>query len=234
MIRDTCTFRFDGVRGALNASTLALAVEIADRAARADVEIHATAVKLDGLRFLDATCGNIQGEDATAARYAIRQAVRYIEARGDVFPWRLKRHISQPSLLHFEERTDVEVAASGPRNACVNRDMPTGAAAMPMCGPCAQQAVGAMASTTADAIRSMNGLDVICGLRDPQTKRNVATAIARQVGHGMAEKCEAQAEAALNAILELLLHQPVLVTQGHFPLHLIDLLKSGAGKEVHS
>ncbi len=113
-IRDTCTFRFDGVRGALNASTLALAVEIADRAARADVEIHAPAVKLDGLRFFDATCGNIQGEDATAARYAIRQAVRYIEARGDALPWRLKRHISQPALLHFEERTDPEVATTGP------------------------------------------------------------------------------------------------------------------------
>ncbi|MFL4597235.1 hypothetical protein ACJ6WI_08185 [Stenotrophomonas maltophilia] len=220
-IRDTCTFRFDGVRGALNANTLVLAVEIADQAARADVEIHAPAVELDGLRFFDATCGNIQGEDATAARYAIRQAVRYIEARGDALPWRLKRHISQPGLLHFEERTDVEVATSGPRHACVNCDMPTGLAESPMCGPCAQQAVGAMASTTADAIRRMDGLDFVCGLRDPQTKRNVATAIARQVGHGMAEKCEAQAEAALNAILELLLHPPVLVLQRSGPINLL-------------
>ncbi len=150
-IRDTCTFRFDGVRGALNASTLALAVEIADRAARADVEIHAPAVKLDGLRFFDTTCGNIQGEDATAARYAIRQAVRYIEARGDALPWRLKRHISQSALLHFEDRTDPEVATTGPRHACVNCDMPTGAPESPMCGPCAQQAVGAMAVALAVA-----------------------------------------------------------------------------------
>lgn len=213
-IRDTCTFRFDGVRGALNANTLALAVAIAYQAARADVEIHAPAVELDGLRFFDATCGNVQGEDATAARYAIRQAVRYIEARGDVFPWRLKRHISQPGLLHFEERTDVEVTTFGPRHACANCDMPTGMPSSSMCGPCAQQAVGAMASTTADAIRGMDGLDFVCGLRDPQTKRNVATAIARQVGHGMAEKCEAQAQAALDAILALLLHPPVLVWQG--------------------
>ncbi|HIE0523916.1 TPA: hypothetical protein ACXJLS_000509 [Stenotrophomonas maltophilia] len=218
-IRDTCTFRFDGVRGALNASTLALAVEIADRAARADVEIHATAVKLDGLRFFDATCGNIQGEDATAARYAIRQAVRYIEARGDALPWRLKRHISQPALLHFEERTDPEVATTGPRHACVNCDMPTGAPESPMCGPCAQQAVGAMTETTAEAIRRMDGLDFICGLRDPQTKQNVAVAIARQVGHGMAEKCEAQAEAAIDAILKLLLHPPVVVWQGRYSLN---------------
>ncbi|HHA2767544.1 TPA: hypothetical protein ACOECM_001522 [Stenotrophomonas maltophilia] len=150
-IRDTCTFRFDGVRGALNASTLALAVEIADRAARADVEIYAPAVELDELRFFDATCGNVQGEDATAARYAIRQAVRYIEARGDALPWRLKRHISQPGLLHFEERTDVEVATSGPRHACVNCDMPTGTPSSPMCGPCAQQAVTEMAAALAAA-----------------------------------------------------------------------------------
>ncbi|HIE4485208.1 TPA: hypothetical protein ACXM52_000331 [Stenotrophomonas maltophilia] len=218
-IRDTCTFRFDGVRGALNASTLALAVEIADRAARADVEIHAPAVKLDGLRFFDVTCGNIQGEDATAARYAIRQAVRYIEARGDALPWRLKRHISQPALLHFEERTHPEVATTGPRHACVNCDMPTGAPESPMCGPCAQQAVGAMAATTAEAIRRMDGLDFICGLRDPQTKQNVAVAIARQVGHGMAEKCEAQAEAALDAILKLLLHPPVVVWQGRYSIN---------------
>ncbi|EED41031.1 hypothetical protein SSKA14_4055 [Stenotrophomonas sp. SKA14] len=61
----------------------------------------------------------------------------------------------------------------------------------------------------------------MCGLRDPQTKRNVATAIARQVGHGMAEKCEAQAEAALNAILELLLHPPVLVLQRSGPINLL-------------
>ncbi|ENE2728080.1 hypothetical protein [Stenotrophomonas maltophilia] len=230
-IRDTCTFRFDGVRGALNASTLALAVAIADQAARADVEIHAPAVELDGLRFCDTTCGNAKCEDAAAARYAIRQAVQYIEARGDVFPWRLKRHISQPGLLHFEERTDVEVATSGPRNACVNCDMPTGLAESPMCGPCAQQAVGAMASTTADTIRRMDGLDFVCGLRDPQTKRAVATAIARQVGHGMAEKCEAQAEAALDAILALLIHPPVLVWQGPCPPGLIDLFKNGAEKE---
>ncbi|MBH1551011.1 hypothetical protein I5U02_13745 [Stenotrophomonas maltophilia] len=228
-IRDTCTFRFDGVRGALNASTLALAVEIADRAARADVEIHALAVELDGLRFFDATCGNVQGEDATAARYAVRQAVRYIEARGDALPWRLKRHISQPALLHFEDRTDVEVATSGPRHPCANCDIPTGSAKSPMCGPCAQQAVGAMASTTADAIRRMDGLDFICGLLDPQTKQNVAVAIARQVGHGMAEKCEAQAQAALDAILKLLLHPPRLVWEGTCP---IDLFNNGAGKEV--
>ncbi|PJL35502.1 hypothetical protein [Stenotrophomonas maltophilia] len=150
-IRDTCTFRFDGVRGALNASTLALAVEIADRAARADVEIHAPAVELDGLRFFDANCGNAKDGDATAARYAVRQAVRYIEARGDALPWRLKRHISQPALLHFEERTDPEVATTGPRHACVNCDMPTGAPESPMCGPCAQQAVTEMAAALAAA-----------------------------------------------------------------------------------
>lgn len=233
-IRDTCTFRFDGVRGALNAGTLALAVAIADKAARADVEIHAPAVELDGLCFFDASCGNAKGEDATAARQAIRQAVQYIEARGDVFPWRLKRHISQPELLHFEDRSDGEVATSGPRHACINCELPTGSAESPMCGPCAQQAVGAMASTTADAIRRMDGLDLVCGLRDPQTKRAVATAIARQVGHGMAEKCEAQAEAALDAILALLLHPPVLVWQGPCPPGLNDLIKRGAAKEVQS
>ncbi|HEL3749974.1 hypothetical protein JY409_03295 [Stenotrophomonas maltophilia] len=150
-IRDTCTFRFDGVRGALSARTLALAVAIADQAARADVEIHAPAVELDGLCFFDASCGNAKGEDATAARQAIRQAVQYIEARGDVFPWRLKRHISQPELLHFEERSDGEVATSGPRHACANCEMPTGSMESPMCGPCAQQAVTEMAAALAAA-----------------------------------------------------------------------------------
>ncbi|EKZ1928039.1 MULTISPECIES: hypothetical protein [Stenotrophomonas] len=216
-IRDTCTFRFDGVRGALNANTLVLAVAIADQAARANVEIHAPSIELDGVRGYDSTCGSVSGP----VRGSVQLALQYIEARGDGFPWRLKRHISQPTLLFFEERTDVEVATSGPRNACVNCDMPTGLAESPMCGPCAQRAVGAMASTTADAIRRMDGLDFVCGLRDPQTKRNVATAIARQVGHGMAEKCEAQAEAALNAILELLLHPPVLVLQRSGPINLL-------------
>ncbi|HIE4342229.1 hypothetical protein I5U90_07895 [Stenotrophomonas maltophilia] len=178
-IRDTCTFRFDGVRGALNASTLALAVAIADQAARAHVEIHAPAVELDGLRFFDVTCGNVQGEDATAARYAVRQAVRYIEARGDALPWRLNRHISQPALLHFEDRTDPEVATTGPRHACVNCDMPTGAPESPMCGPCAQQSVNAMAI---DLAKTRHQLDrsiasFIQGLHDPSTLRAIARAI---------------------------------------------------------
>lgn len=205
-IRDTCTFRFDGVRGALSARTLALAVAIADQAARADVEIHATAVELDGLRFFDATCGNVQGEDAAAARYAIRQAVRYIEARGDVFPWRLKRHISQPGLLHFEERSDGEVATSGPRHACVNCEMPTGSTESPMCSPCAQQAMDVMAIALADARRQLDlsHASLLQGLYAPTTLRAVATAIARQVGHGMTEKCEAQAHVAVEAIAKLI------------------------------
>ncbi|MBH1577308.1 hypothetical protein I5U66_15860 [Stenotrophomonas maltophilia] len=215
-IRDTCTFRFDGVRGALNASTLALAVLIADQAARANVEIHAPTIELDGVRGYDSTCGSVSGP----ARSSVQLALQYIEARGDGFPWRLKRHISQPTLLFFEERTHPEVATTWPRHACVNCDMPTGVPESPMCGPCAQQAVGAMAATTAEAIRRMDGLDFICGLRDPQTKQNVAVAIARQVGHGMAEKCEAQAEAALDAILKLLLHPPVMVWQGPCPADL--------------
>ena len=214
-IRDTCTFRFDGVRGALNASTLALAVLIADQAARANVEIHAPTIELDGVRGYDSTCGSVSGP----ARGSVQLALQYIEARGDGFPWRLKRHISQPALLFFEDRTDPEVATTGPRHACVNCDMPTGAPESPMCGPCAQQAMGAMAATTAEAIRRMDGLDFICGLRDPQTKQNVAAAIARQVGHGMAEKCEAQAEAALDAILKLLLHPPVVVWQGRYSIN---------------
>lgn len=146
-IRDTCTFRFDGVRGALNASTLALAVTIADQAARANVEIHAPSIELDGVRGYDSTCGSVSGP----VRGSVQLALQYIEARGDGFPWRLKRHISQPTLLFFEERTDVGVATSGPRQACVNCDMPTGTPSSPMCGPCAQQAVTEMAAALAAA-----------------------------------------------------------------------------------
>ncbi|HFL6954571.1 TPA: hypothetical protein ACG4O9_000847 [Stenotrophomonas maltophilia] len=214
-LQQTCTFRIDGVRGSLTVRALALAVLIADQAARANVEIHAPSIELDGVRGYDSTCGSVSGP----ARGSVQLALQYIEARGDGFPWRLKRHISQPALLFFEDRTDPEVATTGPRHACVNCDMPTGAPESPMCGPCAQQAVGAMAATTAEAIRRMDGLDFICGLRDPQTKQNVAVAIARQVGHGMAEKCEAQAEAALDAILKLLLHPPVVVWQGRYSIN---------------
>ncbi|EPG5379873.1 MULTISPECIES: hypothetical protein [Stenotrophomonas] len=214
-LQQTCTFRIDGVRGSLTVRALALAVLIADQAARANVEIHAPSIELDGVRGYDSTCGSVSGP----ARGSVQLALQYIEARGDGFPWRLKRHISQPALLFFEDRTDPEVATTGPRHACVNCDMPTGAPESPMCGPCAQQAVGAMAATTAETIRRMDGLDFICGLRDPQTKQNVAVAIARQVGHGMAEKCEAQAEAALDAILKLLLHPPVVVWQGRYSIN---------------
>ena len=34
----------------------------------------------------------------------MKRALDYIAARGDMWPWRLKRHINNPALVRFEEK----------------------------------------------------------------------------------------------------------------------------------
>lgn len=106
-IKEICQFRFTGIPGGLTTRALALAVEIADTAARSDIEIHAKTCWADGLRFFDCTFDADRDEDAVERLQAVTQALAYIEARGDVFPWSLKRHIDYPGWVHFEDKPQL-------------------------------------------------------------------------------------------------------------------------------
>jgi hypothetical protein len=103
-IQDTCTFRFDGLRGGLNVQALALAVAIADQAARADIEIYAESRWVDGLRFFDCMFDAASDPEAVQKFEAVSRALAYIDARGDVFPWHIKRHIAHAGWVHFEDK----------------------------------------------------------------------------------------------------------------------------------
>ena len=106
-VQDICQFRFTGIPGGLTTRALALAVRIADAAARSDIEIHAETRWADGLRFFDCIFDASRGEDAVERLQAVTQALAYIEARGDVFPWSIKRHIAHPGWVHFEDKPEV-------------------------------------------------------------------------------------------------------------------------------
>ncbi|MGH3799317.1 MAG: hypothetical protein ACREPD_13000 [Stenotrophomonas sp.] len=215
-IQDTCTFRLTGVHGSLTGNTLALAVAIADEAARSDIEIYAQSRWVDGLQFFDCMVDAHRDADWKTRADAIARALRYIEARGDVFPWKLKRHIAQPGWVHFAETDEGHDDTPGPRVLCANCDLPTDCLGSPLCGPCAQQAVGAMSVSLAEARRQLDRsvASFIRGLHDPSTVRAVASAIAREVGHGTAQRCEAQAQAAVLAITGLVQHPAVVVDLG--------------------
>lgn len=106
-IQDTCTFRFAGLRGGLTVHALALAVAIADQAARADIEIYAETRWVDGLRFFDCMLDAASDPEAAEKFEAVSRALAYIDARGDVFPWQIKRHIAHPGWVHFEDKIDA-------------------------------------------------------------------------------------------------------------------------------
>ena len=84
---------------------VAQAFAIADATVRSDVESYAVMVgsEEDGSWIYDTrrTCG-----DTPEDLEYVTRAVAYIDARGDVFPWRLKRYIDAPHLVRFEEKAD--------------------------------------------------------------------------------------------------------------------------------
>ncbi|MBH1874318.1 hypothetical protein I5W30_08770 [Stenotrophomonas maltophilia] len=79
-----------------------LALAVADATVRADIELFARQQDIEGLLFYDVTTAD-DPRSPEAMGY-IQRAAAYIEARGDVFPWRLVRHISAPNLVCFRDK----------------------------------------------------------------------------------------------------------------------------------
>lgn len=80
---------------------LALQQQIADNAVRADIECYAASVfDGDGNRLFDLNQPLEEGVDMQL----VHQAVTYIDLRGDVFPWHMKRRIDAPHLVQFVEK----------------------------------------------------------------------------------------------------------------------------------
>lgn len=80
---------------------LALQQQIADNAVRADIECYAAfTFDADGNRLFNLK----QPLEEEVDMQVIRQAVAYIELRGDVFPWHMKRRIDAPHLVQFVDK----------------------------------------------------------------------------------------------------------------------------------
>jgi len=90
---------------AYSENTVALAFAIADDIVRSDVEVYALrhGMEEDGTPIYD-TRGSDRADDHDAE--VVQRAIQYIDARGDVFPWRMKRYIDAPYLVRFEEKGD--------------------------------------------------------------------------------------------------------------------------------
>lgn len=86
--------------------TIALAIQIADDQARAEVEIYAAERELEGVKYFDINSAS-SPDDADGDIAKVRRVLEYIRVRGDVFPWQLKRHISHPGLVQFVEKSQV-------------------------------------------------------------------------------------------------------------------------------
>lgn len=81
-----------------------LAILIADRAARSDIEIYALPVAVDSLQFFDTRYPQVGSGDPDEVLQYIHQALDYIEARGDAWEWRMQRHADLPHLVRFVEK----------------------------------------------------------------------------------------------------------------------------------
>ena len=80
---------------------LALAMQIADNAVRADIECYAAFMfDADGNRLFNLN----QPLEEEVDMQVVRQAVTYIELRGDMFPWHMKRRIDAPHLVQFVDK----------------------------------------------------------------------------------------------------------------------------------
>jgi len=89
---------------------LALAMAIADDNVRGEIELYARQHWIEDTVFYDTAQVVEPGEEAEQDLAVVQRALQYIEARGDVWPWRLKRHINNPALIHFDD-TNAEVPA---------------------------------------------------------------------------------------------------------------------------
>lgn len=81
-----------------------LALHIAERTVRSDIESYAEPVEHDGLKFYDTSRAQDGSGDPEDALTYVRLALAYIERAGDVWGWHLQRHISAPHLVRFVEK----------------------------------------------------------------------------------------------------------------------------------
>lgn len=83
------------------ADVVALAAQIADKTVRCDIELFASDAWIDGTQYFDLTAPRLYDQDVEM----VRDALDYIQLRGDVFPWVMHRHPAHPHLVRFEEKT---------------------------------------------------------------------------------------------------------------------------------
>lgn len=83
---------------------VSLALAVADECCRSEIEIYANQVLADGDTYFDIT--QLEPYARQEGMQKLQDAVSYIAARGDVFPWLMKRHISNPNLVRFVEKAE--------------------------------------------------------------------------------------------------------------------------------
>ncbi|MGH8037038.1 MAG: hypothetical protein ACREPD_04780 [Stenotrophomonas sp.] len=80
---------------------MVLASDIADACVRSEVELYAHELKDDaGHPMFDTRRPAYQADDLKR----VNQALQYIELRGDVFPWVLKRRLDSPTIVQFFDK----------------------------------------------------------------------------------------------------------------------------------
>ncbi|MGH8037309.1 MAG: hypothetical protein ACREPD_06170 [Stenotrophomonas sp.] len=84
------------------AEVMALAAQIADRTVRCDIELFARDTWIDDVQHFDLTAPRLYDEDVEM----VRDAVMYIQLRGDVFPWVMHRHPIHSHMVRFEEKKE--------------------------------------------------------------------------------------------------------------------------------
>ncbi|MCL1550488.1 hypothetical protein [Xanthomonas nasturtii] len=89
---------------AVNHAAALSAFGIADDCVRSEIELYARQHYVEGMLFFDTERPVSDGADGLRDLAVVRRALDYIAARGDVWPWRLKRDINIPALVRFEEK----------------------------------------------------------------------------------------------------------------------------------
>jgi len=85
-----------------------LALRIADISVRSEIELfahgHARGLRIEFDTSKPCEHDDNTPEDNAANLRRVSDAVRYIDLRGDAFPWRMVRDPSFPNMVHFEEK----------------------------------------------------------------------------------------------------------------------------------
>lgn len=89
-----------------------LAHAIAFATVHSDIEVYAARVTVDGHEYWDTTRARHDSETPDEDLAYLQRAMSYIDKAGDVFPWRMLRHIAAPGLVRFVKR-DQKTADDG-------------------------------------------------------------------------------------------------------------------------